>query len=331
MKVDIFCQVIDFWGDVAVSWRFAQALKLLRPYWQLRYFCDNWAPWLQLMGLSNKPAYWQGVSLQDYEVEIVPGDLAVEFLACNLPSWYPKSGLVINIEYLTAEDWACSCHLKQSYPQHRFFFMPGFSAGTGGLVFGDFFQKQIAQENRVAARLAWATKMGLNLDPHQKWVSCYIYQLDFKSLAGSHDALFIGPKTTSNIEYPSVCVFIPMTLRDYDELLWLCDENLVRGEDSLSRAVLTGKPFLWQAYPQEDDAHHIKVEALLQQICPETESDRQLLTEHFFLLNTQNIFDWRGWQVAQSQLTDHFIQLKNKLLSRGSQESHFCQFIDQIL
>lgn len=51
---------------------------------------------------------------------------------------------------------------------------------------------------------------------------------------------------------------------EYDELLWACDMNFVRGEDSLTRALWAGRAFVWQPYPQtEDNAHHAKLEALL--------------------------------------------------------------------
>jgi uncharacterized repeat protein (TIGR03837 family) len=58
----------------------------------------------------------------------------------------------------------------------------------------------------------------------------------------------------------------PLPLQDhagFDELLWACDLNFVRGEDSLVRALWAGKPFVWQLYPQEDGAHLIKLEAFL--------------------------------------------------------------------
>jgi uncharacterized repeat protein (TIGR03837 family) len=49
----------------------------------------------------------------------------------------------------------------------------------------------------------------------------------------------------------------------YDELLWACDVNFVRGEDSFVRALWAGKPFIWQIYPQQDMAHLKKLEAFL--------------------------------------------------------------------
>ena len=57
---------------------------------------------------------------------------------------------------------------------------------------------------------------------------------------------------------------LPFTDQDhYDRLLWCCDLNLVRGEDSLVRALWSGRPLLWQPYPQDQGAHLDKLEALL--------------------------------------------------------------------
>jgi len=49
----------------------------------------------------------------------------------------------------------------------------------------------------------------------------------------------------------------------YDELLWSCDLNFVRGEDSFVRAQWAEKPFVWHIYAQQDDAHLEKLEAFL--------------------------------------------------------------------
>jgi len=54
-----------------------------------------------------------------------------------------------------------------------------------------------------------------------------------------------------------------LTQTNFDHLLWACDLNTVRGEDSLVRALWAGQPFIWQIYPQEDDAHHAKLAAFL--------------------------------------------------------------------
>jgi uncharacterized repeat protein (TIGR03837 family) len=50
---------------------------------------------------------------------------------------------------------------------------------------------------------------------------------------------------------------------DYDALLRDCDLNFVRGEDSWVRAIWAGKPFIWQPYFQDENAHIKKLDAFL--------------------------------------------------------------------
>jgi len=59
-------------------------------------------------------------------------------------------------------------------------------------------------------------------------------------------------------------VYLPeLSQADYDKLLWACDLNCVRGEDSVVRAIWAGKPLVWQIYPQHDAAHVAKLDAFL--------------------------------------------------------------------
>lgn len=53
----------------------------------------------------------------------------------------------------------------------------------------------------------------------------------------------------------------------YDSLLWACDFNFVRGEDSFVRAQWAGRPLIWQAYAQDEQAHLRKLEAFLDIYC----------------------------------------------------------------
>jgi uncharacterized repeat protein (TIGR03837 family) len=52
-----------------------------------------------------------------------------------------------------------------------------------------------------------------------------------------------------------------LTQPEYDQLLWACDLNFVRGEDSFVRAQWAAKPFVWQIYSQDDGAHIAKLSA----------------------------------------------------------------------
>jgi uncharacterized repeat protein (TIGR03837 family) len=67
-----------------------------------------------------------------------------------------------------------------------------------------------------------------------------------------------------------VIPFMPQT--DYDRLLWACDLNFVRGEDSWVRAQWAARPFIWHIYPQDENLHHVKLRAFLQKYAVNTPS-----------------------------------------------------------
>jgi uncharacterized repeat protein (TIGR03837 family) len=58
-----------------------------------------------------------------------------------------------------------------------------------------------------------------------------------------------------------VVPFVPQ--ERYDELLWACDINFVRGEDSFVRAQWAARPLVWHIYRQEHDAHLAKLDAFV--------------------------------------------------------------------
>jgi len=60
--------------------------------------------------------------------------------------------------------------------------------------------------------------------------------------------------------------FLPQI--EWDRLLCRADLLFIRGEDSLSRACLAGIPFVWNAYPQSENYHLVKVRALLEKMRP---------------------------------------------------------------
>ena len=62
----------------------------------------------------------------------------------------------------------------------------------------------------------------------------------------------------------AVVPFVPQ--EHYDPLLWACDINFVRGEDSFVRAQWAGEAMLWHIYRQDEDAHLIKLAAWQQRV-----------------------------------------------------------------
>jgi uncharacterized repeat protein (TIGR03837 family) len=75
----------------------------------------------------------------------------------------------------------------------------------------------------------------------------------------------------------------------YDLLLWCCDFNVVRGEDSFVRAQWAGRRFIWHIYEQDDDAHWAKLDAFLElYLAGLSEGAGQALTQV-----------WRAWNAGQ--------------------------------
>ena len=85
---------------------------------------------------------------------------------------------------------------------------------------------------------------------------------------------------------------LPFTDQDaYDRLLWACDLNVIRGEDSFVRAQWARKPLVWQAYRQEEGSHWPKIEAFLERYC----TDLPDMATHAL----QSL--WRSWNADSEE------------------------------
>ena len=113
---------------------------------------------------------------------------------------------------------------------------------------------------------------------------------------------------------------------DYDHLLWACDLNFVRGEDSVIRALWAGKPFVWHIYPQDDNAHHDKLLAFAAAV--EMPADLKqfhavwngLATGPLPALSRAAIDDWRRWSLQVRQGLQRQTDLTTQLLSFVAQK-----------
>ena len=149
-SVDLFCKVVDNFGDIGVCWRLARQLA---SQWQLgvRLWVDDLASFRWLCPTLDDTApvqMQQGIEIRRWEdafPDLVPHDLVIEAFACHLPQSFIAAMAIrsarpawINLEYLSAEDWVRSCHGMASphprLPLTKYFFFPGFVAGTGGLL-----------------------------------------------------------------------------------------------------------------------------------------------------------------------------------------------------
>ncbi|MCK9509773.1 MAG: elongation factor P maturation arginine rhamnosyltransferase EarP [Pigmentiphaga sp.] len=299
--VDLFCRVIDNYGDIGVCWRLARrlSLELGRP---TRLWVDDLRAFARLEpavvpGLSRQSVAGIDVRLwNDAETAWPePAPCVIEAFACELPAAFRgrlgPGHTWINLEYLSAEDWVESCHGLPS-PQpggmvKRFLF-PGFTARTGGLLreSGLLAQRDAWQADPdrqeaflralgVAGTLAAEICLG-----RRRLLSVFCYPhaplqelLGFLSRRGEPWLVLLAAGADPGPAWPGDAAIVLQRIPflgqpDYDRVLWSADLNLVRGEDSFVRAQLAGRPLLWHIYPQADGAHQTKLEAWLAKAGP---------------------------------------------------------------
>ena len=275
---DIFCVVVDNYGDAGVCWRLAR--QLADEYgWRVRLWIDNPAPLLWLapdhasgpVDVRPWPSPWLATDTTD---------VVIEAFACELPPIYVEAMTArsrppvwLNLEYLSAENWVAGCHgLPSPHPRLplvRHFFFPGFADGTGGLLH----ERDYDARRKAFDAAAFRSEFGLPAEsPDELTISLFSYENPALSAlieawaASARPIRVLRPgngdaaSKTGNLSLHPL-PFLPQ--RRYDELLWACDLNFVRGEDSFVRAQWAAKPFVWQIYPQADDAHRAKLDAFL--------------------------------------------------------------------
>ena len=287
---DIFCQVIDNFGDIGVCWRLAANLAAQGQ--QVRLWVDDASAlqWMAPEGCDGvevhpwtQPLALEGLAPCDVLVEAFGCTVAPEFKA-NCAQQISAGGqkqpkpVWINLEYLSAEDYVERCHRLPSRIMSgpaagltRWFFYPGFTSATGALVR----ELNLSQrQSRFAGeRLQWRAAQGVQADECAVSLFCYeptALPQFLEQTPTLNTRLLVTPGRATaavqalpaaqslNIQYLQPC---PQP--QFDEMLWACDLNLVRGEDSLVRAIWAGQPFVWHIYPQHDNAHHHKLNAFL--------------------------------------------------------------------
>ena len=293
-------------------------------------------------------------------------DIVIEFFGVDIPPAYiaamaqcePRP-VWINYEGLTAEEWVEGCHtLPSMHPRLKLtkhFFFPGFTAKTGGLLrerglldARDRFQAD------PAARAAFLARVGVTADetigsmvslfcyPHAPiaelfaaWrdgatpVTCLVPQ----GVAREQVSAFLGadpvPGAAATHGALTVRVIPFLSQDDYDRLLWSCDVNFVRGEDSWVRAQWAGRPFIWHIYPQDENLHHVKLRAFLQKYAENLDS----LIEFSLRWNgveENTPADWPAlWMSLQAQsptIAARNIEWQTRMLANGDLVSNLLDF-----
>lgn len=296
MRWDIFCKVIDNHGDVGVCWRLA--CNLARSGDSVRLWIDDDAAlaWMApdgCTGVTVLPWNENRMPAAQLVPELAP-DVLIEAFGCE-PAPAVIAQLVqamkadgrkrcwINLEYLSAEPYVERLHGLPS-PVFRgpgagltkYFFYPGFTPATGGLLR----EPDLLDRRARFDRAAWLARQGIDWQG-ERLVSLFSYEP--AALPDLLAQLRRGGEPTRLIVTAGRAAAAVRALRqagqpgraltmswlpavsqaDFDHLLWSCDLNFVRGEDSLVRALWAGVPLVWQIYAQDDDAHHVKLNAFL--------------------------------------------------------------------
>lgn len=300
---DLFCRVVDNYGDIGTCWRLARQLADEHDV-NVRLWVDCLDSFARLCPSLSTDADIQhidAVEIRHWPADfpnVEVADVVIEAFACELPSSYVAAmarrttpPVWINLEYLSAEAWVDDCHLLTSphpnLPLTKFFFFPGFTPRTGGLLRERRLLAARAAFDAAATATFWQS---IGVPPHtdgELRVSLFCYQnaalpdllqcwadgttavrvLAAPGAATDQSATWLGQEfsTGMSIRRNSLTVqalpFLPQA--EYDRLLWACDVNFVRGEDSFVRAQWAARPFVWQIYPQADQAHLVKLEAFL--------------------------------------------------------------------
>ncbi|WP_294529976.1 elongation factor P maturation arginine rhamnosyltransferase EarP [uncultured Fusobacterium sp.] len=326
--LDIFCEIIDNYGDIGVVYRTAKELQKIFPESKIRVFLNRLDEFKkinsQVIDLPSQNIdgieYITFDYLRDNANKLLTAQVIIEAFGCQIPEEYieiayDNSELLINLEYLSAEDWIEDFHL-QSSPLGRgklkkVFFMPGFTEKSGGVIADSNYLERI---QRVLENKEFYEKKYLSdiEDRENKIVgTLFSYEKNFtplledlKKLDKDVVILAMGEKTQDSLrkilknfsieDFRNSLKYGKIEIRflnflnqeEYEELINIVDFNFVRGEDSFIRAVLTGKPYMWHIYCQEEYAHMDKIEGFLDKYRRVIEN----FSDEDFLLNMEKFF-----------------------------------------
>jgi uncharacterized repeat protein (TIGR03837 family) len=359
LRWDIFCQVVDNFGDIGVCWRLAaqlagsgQPVRLwIDDSAALAWMAPGGCPGVQVLPWSARQGFAEAQILpggdpgleprrdgvRDADTGYEPGDVLIAAFGAELPAAVVSAiaranasqhrrVAWINLEYLSAEAYAARSHGLAS-PVHgglpagvrKWFFFPGFTPDTGGLLR----EPDLAQRQAQFDRGSWLARHAQGT-AGELVISLFCYEpvvlapwlLALQTLAGGQPVRLLVTHGRSaaavrkalgnlpadwNAADRVRIVYLPtLSQREFDHLLWSADINFVRGEDSLVRALWAGAPFVWQIYPQDDGAHFPKLAAFLGLLTGDARA--VVAVQQYFLwwngavTGPPPALDWQAWK-----------------------------------
>lgn len=379
---DIFCSVVDNYGDIGVTWRLAK--QIAKEYqFPVNLWVDDLNSFSHILpSLDPQQAIqtFNGVNIFHWknplDIEFTAGTVLIEAFACELPEQVkdqllqlhqinPKSVPIwLNLEYLSAENWVDGCHGLPSLQANglkKFFYFPGFTPKTGGLICEQhLFAERDTWQADPSNKLQFFYQLGLKgIKIQDTVISIFSYETQALSTLcelwqhSTEKIHAIIPKGRSlnslmhllpcSIEeltpgqqftYGNLTLHIlPMTdQQSFDRLLWSCDFNIVRGEDSFLRAQWAGKPFIWHIYPQEDDYHLVKLEAFIHLYCDNLAPDIAVTWSELNLAFNQGLqsavkIHWQNLNPVSLHLLQHAKQWPINAINAADLATRLVQFV----
>lgn len=373
--VDIFCQVVDNFGDIGVSWRLARQLSMEHGL-DVTLWVDDLNSFRRIclaVNLARSIQRIDGVNICHWNDEaLLParpiGDVVIEAFGCRLPESFlarmaackPKP-VWINLEYLSAEPWIDGCHAMASphpqLPLTKYFFFPGFSEKSGGLLMenGLAAQRDAFQADAVCQAVFLKALVGRSCDMHATRVSLFCYPdapvepLFRDWQRGSEPVLCLVPEGVATtavqafLRQPalsgaharqgnlSLHVIPFVDQLTYDRVLWACDVNFVRGEDSFVRAQCATKPFVWQIYRQDENTHLVKLDAFLDRYTDGLPPDTAAMVRSAWHgWNGRGAFHWRAIGEARAELVAHAHRWAGAMSRRSDLAANIIGFAGKI-
>ena len=317
MPITVLCKVVDNFGDIGVVWRLccqlSNQIKKENFTSKINLIVDDLASFNKICNSvdSNKSFQivdninifnWNDEKLCYDEFSKNDGEnlsVILEVFQCGRPSWMEKilfeeklnrTVQIIMIDYLTAEKYAEDFHCLQSLTRsskvQKVNFMPGFTNKTGGLIIDSEWEHFCDYKNNKTL-LCFTYDRNWDALANACKKSNYLEKVliapgkGFESLKKSFYSNFIKD---SNLKIEELSF---MNQNEWDKMLKNCGVLFIRGEESMSRACLSGIPFVWHAYPQSDEYQLIKVRALLERMSVHFKcEDFRIIEKVWILINS---------------------------------------------
>lgn len=187
---DIFCSVVDNYGDIGVTWRLARQLAAEHGQ-AVRLWVDEPQAFARICPRADPAAHVQ--SLDGVEVRawgrpwapVAAADVVIEAFACELPEAHRQAmrerpSLWLNLEYLSAEEWIGSCHALPSLQAcglSKYFFFPGFREPSGGLLReAGLLERRRRFQASASAQDEFLASLGVRRKVGERLISLFAYE-----------------------------------------------------------------------------------------------------------------------------------------------------------